>query len=114
MNKIQLTRGKSTIVDEQDYAELNRFKWYFLKIGYAARTGNITFPRPEAPLLLQIRRGELDYKVVAPIIEEGLLRIENAQAKSTLPDKPDYKLAEDIIYFYHREEVYDHLVSYAV
>jgi hypothetical protein len=31
----------------------------------------ITYPRPEAHLLLKVRKGELPYKAIAEIIEEG-------------------------------------------
>jgi predicted nucleotidyltransferase len=61
-------------------------------------TGHITFPRPEKELLLKIRKGEMPYKDVAPIIEEGLVRIDEAQKKSVLPAEPDRKLAEDLVF----------------
>lgn len=69
-------------------------------------TGHITFPRPEKQLLLQIRKGELPYNTVAPIIEEGLVRIEEAQIKSTLPAKPDFSFAESMIYSAHYETLF--------
>lgn len=62
-------------------------------------TGNITFPRPEKELLLKIRKGELDYETkVAPLIEEGLVRIEEAKSKSTLPEKPNKEWVDDFIF----------------
>lgn len=61
-------------------------------------TGNITFPRPEKDLLLQIRKGELDYEnKVAPLIEEGLIRIDEAKAKSTLPESPDLDFIDHLV-----------------
>ena len=36
MKEIILTQGKKTIVDDEDYEELNKYKWYFKK-GYAVR-----------------------------------------------------------------------------
>lgn len=36
MKKIELTQGKFTIVDEADYAELNKFNWHYAG-GYARR-----------------------------------------------------------------------------
>lgn len=36
MKHIQLTQGKAAIVDDEDFEELNRRKWYFRR-GYAAR-----------------------------------------------------------------------------
>lgn len=68
-------------------------------------TGNITFPRPEAPLLLQIRKGELPYKQVAELVEEGLQRVEDAAAKSTLREKPDLEWIDDFVYNTYLERV---------
>jgi len=70
-------------------------------------TGNITFPRPERELLLKIRKAEMAYRDVASIIEEGLLRIEDARSKSSLPDKPDFELAEEIVYEFYRDHIYE-------
>lgn len=60
-------------------------------------TGTITFPRPEAPLLLQIRKGELPYIQVAEMIEQGLIDLTEAKLKSTLPEAPDLKWIEDFV-----------------
>lgn len=60
-------------------------------------TRYITFPRPEASLLLQIRKGELPYKQVEELIEQGLKDITDAEKVSTLPDKPNFKLMEEIV-----------------
>jgi hypothetical protein len=41
MKSIPLTQGKNTLVDDLDYNELSKFKWYALKSGrrfYAVRT----------------------------------------------------------------------------
>lgn len=60
-------------------------------------THNITFPRPEKDLLLKIRKGEMDYKAVAEIIEQGLVDINSAKEKSTLPEGPDYEFIDDFV-----------------
>lgn len=57
----------------------------------------ITYPRPEAQLLLDIRQGLLDYTTVAKLIEDGLEDLENAQKISTLPEKPNRELANELI-----------------
>jgi predicted nucleotidyltransferase len=69
------------------------------------QTGHVTFPRPEAPLLLQIRKGEMPYKQVAEIIEQGLIGIEEAALKSNLPENPDSSLVEQIVLEAHEWEV---------
>ena len=43
-------------------------------------TGKITFPRPDKDLLLQIKLGKMDYKIVANLIEEGLEDLKTASA----------------------------------
>lgn len=37
MKIIQLTRGKHTLVDDEDYFTLSQYKWHCTKTGYAAR-----------------------------------------------------------------------------
>lgn len=69
-------------------------------------TGNITFPCPEVKLLLAIKKGELPYKQVEELIEEGLARIDAAKLKSTLRDKPDLDFADEIVYNMYEEVIY--------
>lgn len=69
------------------------------------KTGFITFPRPEAALLLQIRKGELPYQQVAEMIENGLIELNEAKANSTLPENPDLKWIEDFIFEVYSREV---------
>lgn len=72
-------------------------------------TGNITFPRPEKDLLLKIRKGEMAYKEVEVLIEEGLHKIDETCLKSILPSKPDYKKVEEIIHEFHSNILKDYL-----
>lgn len=37
MKKIPLTQGQFALVDDEDFDELNKFKWYVTFYGYAAR-----------------------------------------------------------------------------
>lgn len=68
-------------------------------------TGNITFPRPEKELLLKVRKGEMDYKEVEKIIEEGLIKIDQAQEQSILRSKPDYNLADKLVFDIYYAEI---------
>lgn len=70
-------------------------------------THQITFPRPEAKLLLNIRRGDLPYKQVAEIIENRMLETDSWVAKSTLPEIPDYQKIEELVYHFHKEAIVD-------
>ncbi len=74
-------------------------------------THNITFPRPEADLLLQIKMGVLPFKQVSEIIEEGLAKTEAAALVSTLPEKPDFHLAEQILLELNKERMRSYVTS---
>lgn len=65
----------------------------------------ITYPRPEADLLLKIRKGELPYKEVAGILEAGMERLEECQRISTLPDKPDHGAADGLVVEWYGKQV---------
>lgn len=69
--------------------------------------GTITFPRPDAALLLQIRKSELPYKQVAGLIENGLEELETIKEKSTLNDKPKREVAEMLVVDAYSEAILD-------
>jgi len=60
-------------------------------------THTIGYPRPEAELLLRIRKGELAYRKVAEMLEAGLERLEECREISTPPEEPDRTLAEELV-----------------
>lgn len=72
-----------------------------VRIGRQAKefleTGHIEFPRKDAAELLQIRTGQLPYAHVAEMIEEGLVRMEEASKISSLPTEPDRGYADDLV-----------------
>lgn len=68
-------------------------------------TAQITFPRPDRDLLLKIKLGYMDYNEVAVIIEKGLEDLQEAQANSHLPDKPDRDWVDRFIF-----DVYSQIV----
>lgn len=53
------------------------------------RTGHLTYPRPEAPLLLDIRNGLLTNGEVADLIDRGMQESNRLMLTSTLRDDPD-------------------------
>lgn len=61
-------------------------------------TGNITFPRPEASTLLQIRKGELPYAKVSELIVNGLDELNVAKERTILRAEPDTEWIEDFIF----------------
>jgi hypothetical protein len=68
-------------------------------------TGNITFPRPEASLLLQIRKGELPYAQIAELIEQGLEDVKQAQVVSTLRETADLDWIDGFVYSVYYEHI---------
>jgi hypothetical protein len=70
-------------------------------------TGNITFPRPNADLLLKIRKGELPYKEVEALIENGLVEVEAAKEKSLLPKQACQDMIDEIVYEAHVMSIED-------
>lgn len=68
-------------------------------------TGHVTFPRPDASLLLDIRNGLMEYAEVAEWIENGLDELKEAKAQSKLPDQIDLKFWEDFVFDTYRSAV---------
>jgi RNA repair pathway DNA polymerase beta family protein len=68
-------------------------------------TANITFPLPNAEHILAIKMGALPYQAVAAEIEELLVRVEEAAAKSSLPESADREWIDDFVYQVHQKEV---------
>jgi hypothetical protein len=72
--------------------------YHAVRVGHQAielmETGKLTFPRPERDLLLAIRQGKLPLKEVGETIEENLDKVQEAAEASSLPEEPDWGLAE--------------------
>jgi hypothetical protein len=69
------------------------------------QTGRLTLPRPEKRLLRAIRLGKLPFDKVSAMIEENLQILERAVEESTLPEKPDWDFAEELIRAFYRSAV---------
>jgi predicted nucleotidyltransferase len=68
-------------------------------------TGHITFPLTNAKHILEIKTGQRPYQSVAEEIEDLLVRVESAAAKSSLPDHPDYRWIDDFVVSVHAKEI---------
>jgi len=62
-----------------------------------AEEGKINVRRPNADYLLQIRRGELDLDSIISKAEEDLKTLEEAYAKSSLPDGVDIEFVNQLL-----------------
>ena len=82
-----------------------------VRVGYQTldllNEGEMVFPARVAPLLLQIKRGEIPYRDVARAIETLLDMVEDASAKSSLPAEPDRAWVEDFLEQVHAKVVID-------
>lgn len=80
-----------------------------VRVGYEAKelllTGNVTFPRPEAVHLLEVKQGVLPYTVVAEEIERLLIEVEEASTTSTLRDEADKTWIDDFVESVYLTEV---------
>lgn len=61
------------------------------------RTGTITFPRPDAGLLLQVKNGMLAWEPLSEMIEQGLKDLVEAEKVSTLRSEPDQEWIDNFI-----------------
>jgi hypothetical protein len=68
-------------------------------------TGNITFPRPDAPYLVMIKTGKIPYKTVAEDIEVLLESVEQASASSILAEYPNQVWMDTTVLLAHLGEV---------
>lgn len=68
-------------------------------------TGKITLPRPNAGLLLAVKQGQLAYDAVAAMIETRLTEMIVLQAWSTLPDKLDRNMLDDMVERVHAMQI---------
>ena len=68
-------------------------------------TGHITFPRPDAAFLLQVKRGELDYNDVAPLLERMVEEVDEASRTSSLPGKSDTDAIDELVVKLHFKQL---------
>jgi len=68
------------------------------------QTGIITFPRPDAAELLQIKLGQLDYNsYVSPLLEDLVAQVQASD--SILPEKTDHEFVDAFVLKYYEGQV---------
>ena len=72
------------------------------------QTGNITFPLPYAPHILDIKQGKLSYTKVAAEIERLLEAVELAAGSSALRTEPDNEFIDALVAGTYRIKVEGH------
>lgn len=68
-------------------------------------TGNITLPRPESPMLLDVRKGLLSEKQMKDLIDGSFERVRQAEKKSALQPNPDKKWMKEFLMQTHLDVV---------
>ncbi|WP_342270441.1 DNA polymerase beta superfamily protein [Rickettsia endosymbiont of Orchestes rusci] len=80
-----------------------------VRVGHQAieflTTGHITFPRPEAKHLLNIKLGKLSFRQISEEIEELLKEVELAALNSRLPNNFDQSIIDDFIERIYRKQI---------
>jgi len=80
-----------------------------IKLGSQTAKGDIIFPLKEAPYLVKVKKGELDYLTeVAPILEDILDEVEQLSKNSKLSEKVNRKYWNNFI-IKKLEEQYENL-----
>lgn len=71
-------------------------------------TGNITFPRPNAQQLLDIRNGLVTFEEISSILDQRNEEIEQALKTTTLPEKADEEFWNNFVFETYSKEVIKH------
>jgi hypothetical protein len=70
-------------------------------------TGKITFPRPNADFLRNIKLGKYDYEKISPLLEELVEQVQLSSEVSTLPEKSNTALADRAVMTLYLEQTRD-------
>ena len=90
--------GRAQLAKEEDGRDLKAICHAVRLVGEMnelLRTGYITYPRPEASLLLDIRQGKLTNAEVAALIDRAVAEGDRLFGITTLPEKPDNEYIDD-------------------
>jgi predicted nucleotidyltransferase len=70
------------------------------------QTGTITYPRPDKPLLLEVRQGKWSLDTVCSVVSARLKVLEEAHKSSPLQSKPDYAKVDKLLVEMYEEHYY--------
>jgi hypothetical protein len=70
-------------------------------------TGKLIFPRPDAVLLVAIRKGMIPFNEVGNMIQQGLRDVEKALETSELREEPDWNAAERFVIHHYGATIRD-------
>ena len=69
------------------------------------RTGQITFPRPEAAHLLAVKQGKVPYSEVAEEVERLVDEVDKSASGSGFPAEPDRQLVDEFVFRVYRQQI---------
>lgn len=100
-------RYKSTLNHGKNYDAKNMMHTFRLleMANEIAREGIMQVKRPDRSFLLKIRNGDFEYDELLALAEERIAVMEEAYAKSDLPEKPDTQALEEVLVEF-RQELY--------
>ena len=74
-------------------------------------TGNLTFPRPEAPILRKIRAGKMQEEALRDLVDTKLIELTQVKILDSLPAKPDHEKIDDFIFSAEKDFLLQNLKS---
>ena len=109
LQKLMDEYGSRALMAEKNEGVDNKAISHAIRIGQQAvelfTTGNITFPRPNAEFLRDVKIGKYPYKMCAEMIEDLFVAVEEASAKSNLPADVDQNWIDDFVFNVYSDEV---------
>jgi predicted nucleotidyltransferase len=91
--------GEKRRVEFEKYGYTASSACHSLRLMYQCRelleTGRMTFPRPESPVLMEIKNGRMPLSDVTDLYDEATIKCKEAFASSKLQEKPDREWANN-------------------
>lgn len=107
--KVQQTYGDRSIASMKNNSTDLKALYHAVRLAKEAEelisTGFLTFPRPDADLLLKIRKGEVSIDEASELIDDSLTKIEKASENACLPSEPNINFINDFVFNTHLEQI---------